>query len=517
MAASDNPGADMLAIDLVKVPGDPARGRDAGAGLRRGRRQRPAPRRPFATSSCSRSYRSLMVHAAWSSDSEVLGTLFLRASREARSPSARCGSVGSPPPRRPNALKNALLYRDVVAGVGASPSDRGEAAPACSTAARTSSSRPTPAGRITEFNRAAEDLTGSFANEAMGRPLSGGLPAGRDGDRRRPQGRARSCSTASRRRHEARSVSSRAARSTDAGAETGRVFLGGGRHRPAPRGEEPRSGGAALEPGRGGRGRRARAEQPALRRCSGTPSSLPSSATGRGDLEHDLTRIVESARRCQRIVVNLLSFARKHPREEAAAGSERLRSQDHRPASRTTCARRRSRRCCRSPSRCPRRCSTSTRSEQVILNLVNNAEQAITATGSPAGSRFARRRPKTAVVLEVEDDGPGVPREREAPDLRPVLHHEGHRDGNGPRAVRLVRDHAGASAAASSCGPTARGRGPLRADPAARAGGARSSRSRRRCPRPRPAPGRRGACWWPRTSRSSSISSRACSRRTARR
>jgi C4-dicarboxylate-specific signal transduction histidine kinase len=42
-------------------------------------------------------------------------------------------------------------------------------------------------------------------------------------------------------------------------------------------------------------------------------AQLLQGAGGREELERDLARIVESARRCQRIVVNLLSFARKHP------------------------------------------------------------------------------------------------------------------------------------------------------------------------------------------------------------
>jgi hypothetical protein len=44
-------------------------------------------------------------------------------------------------------------------------------------------------------------------------------------------------------------------------------------------------------------------------------AQLLAGSQDRPDLDRDLSRIVESARRCQRIVHNLLSFARKHPAE----------------------------------------------------------------------------------------------------------------------------------------------------------------------------------------------------------
>ncbi|MDX1390027.1 MAG: histidine kinase dimerization/phospho-acceptor domain-containing protein, partial [Acidobacteriota bacterium] len=311
LAASDNPEADRLEIDLRKYPE-----------IRRAVETREpvviedVDRDPLVESVrdliVERGYRSLLV-APLVFNKEVLGTLFLRASRgrpfapsEIRFCKVAAGASA-------NALKNALLYRDVSAAAAEhqATSETLRRVLDCSPDMIVATDND---GRVWEFNRGAERITGLEIREAKGKPLAEvlGAEAGRTADDSEAAPIEIAIVPRAGDQREVSLVSAPLVGPRDEPA--GRVWVG--RDMTHQRKVERRL--AQVERLTGIGELAAGVAHELNNPLSGVLgyAQLVKAASTDDRLTEDLRRIEESARRCQRIVNNLLSFARQRPAEK---------------------------------------------------------------------------------------------------------------------------------------------------------------------------------------------------------
>lgn len=165
----------------------------------------------------------------------------------------------------------------------------------------------------------------------------------------------------------------------------------------------------------------------------------------RPQLREDLASILREAVRCQKVVIGLTGFARKHKPEKTYISVNELLEQSLKLEAPQLRTRNISVHCELAPG-LPGTMADYHQLQQVFMNLIINAEQAMTEQKGCGKLRVRTRLEDSRIRAEVEDDGPGIPPENLARVFDPFFTTKAPGKGTGlglSLSYGIVSEHCG--------------------------------------------------------------------------